>query len=91
MMKPITRKEIFMAAASGEFDGQLPEPLTREEYYLTKVIKRFDNIDKPTDVQVQTCRQSGTDMQVQACRQPGTDMQAVRHRRPGGRGVAKYD
>ena len=54
MMKPITRKEIFMAAASGEFDGQLPEPLTREEYYLTKVIKRFDNIDKPTDVQVQT-------------------------------------
>lgn len=53
-MKPITRKEIFMAAASGEFDGQLPEPITRDEYYLTKVIKRFDNIDKPTDVQVQT-------------------------------------
>ena len=53
-MEPITRSEIFMAAAAGEYTGELPEPLTRNEYYLHKVCERFDNIDKPTDSQVQT-------------------------------------
>ena len=43
-----------MAAAAGAYAGELPEPLTRDEYYLHKVCERFDNIDKPTDAQVQT-------------------------------------
>lgn len=53
-MNPITRDEMFMATAAGEYDGELPEPLTRNEYYLHKVCERIDNIDKPTDSQVQT-------------------------------------
>ena len=28
-MEPITRSEIYMAAAAGEYDGELPEPVTR--------------------------------------------------------------
>ena len=43
-----------MAAAAGAYAGELPEPLTRDEYYLHKVCERFDSIDKPTDAQVQT-------------------------------------
>ena len=35
-MNPITRQEIFLAAASGE-GNEIPEPITREEMYLKKI------------------------------------------------------
>lgn len=46
-MEPITRDEIFMAAAAGEYDGELPTPITRAEIYLKKITERAaaaDNI-----------------------------------------------
>lgn len=45
-MEPITRSEIYMAAAAGEYSGELPEPVTRLEYYLKKIAERAaaDNI-----------------------------------------------
>ena len=53
MMIPITRTDMFLASAAGQSNGDLPTPITREEEYLNDVCKRFDNIDKPTDEQVQ--------------------------------------
>lgn len=41
-MEPITRGEIFMAAAAGEYSGELPEPITRQEQYLKKIIEEID-------------------------------------------------
>ena len=35
-IKPITRKEMFMAAAAGE-SVATPTPVTREEYFLSKI------------------------------------------------------
>lgn len=45
-MEPITRDEIFMAATAGEYSGEIPEPVTRLEYYLKKIAERAaaDNI-----------------------------------------------
>ena len=40
-MKPITHVEIFMAAAAGEYEGELPTPATRFEKYLKKIIDRI--------------------------------------------------
>ena len=40
-MKPITHVEIFMAAAAGEYEGELPTPVTRFEKYLKKIIDRI--------------------------------------------------
>lgn len=33
-MEPITRDEIFMATAAGEYSGELPEPITRSKRLL---------------------------------------------------------
>lgn len=41
-MEPITRIETYMAAAAGEYDGALPEPVTREDQYWQKVIQKID-------------------------------------------------
>lgn len=41
-MEPITRNEMFMAAAAGEYDGELPTPITRQEQYLKKIIEEID-------------------------------------------------
>ena len=38
-LTPVTRKEIYLATASGEYSGNLPEPVTREEKYLEKIAK----------------------------------------------------
>ena len=48
-MEPITREEMFMAAAAGEYSGGIPEPVTRLEYYLKKIAERAaaDNILQP--------------------------------------------
>ena len=51
---PVNRNEMYLASAAGEFDGDLPEPVTREEKYLVKIIERidgFENID-PDDIEV---------------------------------------
>lgn len=53
-MIPITRTEMFLANAAGQSNGDLPTPVTREETYLNAVCERLDNIEKPTDAQVQT-------------------------------------
>lgn len=42
-MEPITRSEIYMAAAAGEYDGELPEPVTRSDEYWVKIIGRIEN------------------------------------------------
>lgn len=39
MDNPITRKEMYLAAAAGEA-VDLPEPITREEQYLKKIAER---------------------------------------------------
>ena len=42
-MDPMTRSELFMAAAAGEYSGELPEPVTRSEYYWQKSAQRIDD------------------------------------------------
>ena len=42
-MEPITRSEIYMAAAAGEYDGELPEPVTRSDEYWVKIIGGIEN------------------------------------------------
>lgn len=42
-MNPTTRTEIYMAAAVGEYSGELPLPITREDYYLKKFIDSVNN------------------------------------------------
>ena len=41
-VKPITRGEAFLARAAGQYIGELPEPVTREEYYWKKIIERIE-------------------------------------------------
>ena len=41
-MDPMTRSEIFMAAAAGEYDGELPTPVTRSEQWLKKMADRVN-------------------------------------------------
>lgn len=53
-MEPITRVEKFLASAAGQSNGDLPTPVTREEKYWNAVCDRLDNIEKPTDAQVQS-------------------------------------
>lgn len=36
-LEPITQKEKFLAKASGDYSGDLPEAITREEKYLKKI------------------------------------------------------
>ena len=42
-IKPITRKEMFLAKAAGQ-DVTTPEPITREEHFLskTKYLEKYD-------------------------------------------------
>ena len=47
-MEPITLDEIFMAAAAGEYDGELPEPVTRFQYYMKKIAE--GSSVKPEDI-----------------------------------------
>lgn len=34
---PISREEMFLASAAGQYSGKLPEPITREEKYLKAI------------------------------------------------------
>lgn len=34
---PLNRREIFLASASGNYSGDIPEPITREEQYLYEI------------------------------------------------------
>lgn len=36
-LTPVTQKEIYLAKASGDYSGDLPEAITREEKYLKKI------------------------------------------------------
>ena len=53
-MEPITRGELFMAAAAGEYFGELPEPETRFEYFLKKIKEAVENGSSvaPEDIDV---------------------------------------
>lgn len=42
-MEPITRIEQYLAKAAGEYDGASPEPRTRKEYWLDKIVERIEN------------------------------------------------
>lgn len=33
-MEPITREEMYLAAAAGEYSGETPEPITRSKMLL---------------------------------------------------------
>ena len=44
MMEPITREELFLAAAGGAFDGDLPTPVTRQEQYLYQIKSLCDSL-----------------------------------------------
>ena len=39
-MEPITRGEIYMAAAAGEYSCGVPQPVTRSEHYWEKIDER---------------------------------------------------
>ena len=41
-MEPITHDEIFMAAAAGEYEGELPEPVIRPDFYWLKIKERIE-------------------------------------------------
>ena len=43
-MEPITRDEMYLAAAVGEYSGELPEPKTRLEYYLKKIAENGGSV-----------------------------------------------
>ncbi|MBQ1555381.1 MAG: hypothetical protein IIZ68_07985 [Clostridia bacterium] len=45
-MIPITRSEMFLAAAAGDADAPsvLPPPVTREDYYVKEVCERLDDL-----------------------------------------------
>ena len=42
-MDPITNEEMLMAAAAGEYDVELPTPITRPEQYWVKIINRINS------------------------------------------------
>lgn len=41
--KPRTRTEQFLAAATGDYTGELPKPITREQEYLEKLVALLSN------------------------------------------------
>ena len=41
--KPRTRTEQFLAAATGDYTGELPKPITREQEYLAKLVALLSN------------------------------------------------
>lgn len=51
-MEPITREEMYLAAAAGEYSGELPEPKTRQEHYLKKIIEKIDGGGSVTPEQI---------------------------------------
>ena len=48
-MEPITLDEMFMAAAAGEYSGELPEPVTRFQYYMKKIAEGGSSVN-PEDI-----------------------------------------
>ena len=42
-MEPITNNQFFLATMAGEYDGELPEPLTMDQKYYVKIIQRLDS------------------------------------------------
>ena len=47
-MNPKTNKEFFLAKAAGEYSGDLPEPITREEHYLKEIAESGCSCDAYT-------------------------------------------
>ena len=41
-LEPITQGEFYMAAAAGEYDGELPDPVIKPQEYWVKIIERID-------------------------------------------------
>ena len=65
-MEPITRSEIYMAAAAGEYSGELPEPVTRLEYYLKKIKEAVENGSSvaPEDIDAAIEASAGTGLSL---------------------------
>ena len=42
-MEPITNNQFFLATMAGEYDGELPKPLTMDQKYYVKIIQRLDS------------------------------------------------
>ena len=42
-MEPITREEMYLATAAGEYSGELPEPVTRGDYFWIDIIRRIED------------------------------------------------
>ncbi len=49
-MEPITRKEIYLAKWVGEYNGEIPEPVTSEELYLACLCQGDDGDDLPAPI-----------------------------------------
>lgn len=56
-IKPVTRKELFLAKAAG-MDVETPDPVTREEMYLSKISSGSGGV--PINNQDKTITQNGT-------------------------------
>ena len=39
LTKPITKDEVYLAAISGDYSGELPAPMTRVQEYLERIAK----------------------------------------------------
>lgn len=52
-LTPITRKEMFLAKASGQ-DVKTPEPITREEMFLSKISSEGSGSDSALPIEIAT-------------------------------------
>ena len=48
-MFPVNRNEMYLASAAGEFEGDLPEPVTRKEIYLHGIADRVGTFNRNLD------------------------------------------
>lgn len=51
-MDPITRREIYLAKAAGEYDKDVPDAITREEHYLEKIAQNSGSAGVDVDTQM---------------------------------------
>ena len=48
-MFPVNRNEMYLASAAGEFEGDLPEPVTRKEIFLNGIASRMGTFNRNLD------------------------------------------
>ena len=48
-MFPVNRNEMYLASAAGEYEGDLPEPVTRKEIFLNGIASRMGTFNRNLD------------------------------------------